>query len=288
MRGFAYFVAQALALAVVGMPWSALAAPNKQACVTAYEETQIAMRRSRLRHAREALQTCLNEACPAVLRSDCAGWLKEVEARTPSVVVESTSGGSHVTDARLFVDGELHPSGIDGKAMELEPGTHSFRVEASGAAPVTVEAIIREGEKLKVVRVEIPTTTPSRPQDPTNPDTPGVPGEEMQRPVPWTVYAAAGVGVAAMAGFSIFAISGSSMKSDLDPCKPDCTEAQLSDVRTQFIVADVFLGVTALAIGAAAYLFLTRPTVSSTTAMSAWSPASRGSPFAVGGGRLSF
>jgi hypothetical protein len=245
------------------------------------------MRRSRLLHARDALQTCLNEACAPMLRSDCAGWLKEVEARTPSVVVEATSGGSPVTGARLYVDGELRANGIDGKAMELEPGTHSFRVEPSGAAPVTVEAVIREGEKLKVVRVDIPSANGSGKEPKANvtaPSAPSTPPAEKARPVPWTVFVAAGVGVAAAAGFGIFAASGSSMKGELDPCRPDCPESRLSEVRTQFIVADVFLGVSAIAFGTAAYLFFTRPSVSTA------SLPSRTPTFALGpgGGRLSW
>lgn len=286
MRGLASLSAHMLtAVALLAAPAVATAAPSKRACVAAYEETQIAMRRSRLLHARDALQTCLDEACPSMLRSDCAGWLKEVEARTPSVVIECTSGGSPVTGARLFVDGELRPGGIDGKAMELEPGTHSFRVETSAAAPVTVEAVVREGEKLKVVRVEIPSaaTKTAAPSSTRETTAPGAPRKETHGPVPWTVYAAAGVGAAAAAGFGFFALSGSEMKSDLEPCKPDCSEERISEVRTRFIVADVLLGVTTLAIGTAAYLFLARPSIR-TTAMPAWSRTA----LASGGWRLAF
>jgi hypothetical protein len=271
-------------------------APNRQACVTAYEDTQISMRRSRLLHAREALQTCLNGACPAVLRSDCAGWLKEVEARTPSVVVE-LSGGTSPQDARLFVDGELHTSGIDGKAMELDPGSHTFRVETPGSAPVTVDTLIREGEKLKVVKVTLPnrSATKTSPdvqvEPPSNASSPP-PGPQTtgHRPVPWTVFAAAGIGIAAGAGFGWFAASGSSKKGDLEPCKPDCSADRISDVRTQFIVADVLLGVTALAIGTAAYLFVTRPAVVNSSARSVPTPAPSGLAFSVdaGGGRFTF
>lgn len=268
MRGLVLSIASAVIL----VSTLADAAPNRQACVAAYEDTQVSMRRSRLLHAREALRTCLHEACPAVLQSDCAGWLKEVEARTPSVVVECISGGKPVRDARLFVDGELRPNGIDGRAMELDPGTHSFRVETASSAPVTVEAIVPEGEKLRVVRIELPESdAPTAPHaaDQTRPvGTHVAPRPSLERrPVPWTVYAAAGLGVAAGAGFAWFATSGASMKSDLEPCKPECSAERISDVRTQFIVADVLLGVTAVALGTAAYLFLTRPATSTTSAL---------------------
>jgi hypothetical protein len=251
--------------AAVLAPALAEAAPTRQACVSAYEETQTAMRRSRLLAARAALQTCLDEACPSVLRSDCAGWLKEVEARTPSVVVECSADGALVRDVRLFVDGTLHEGGSDGKAMDVDPGTHSFRVEPPGSAPVSAEVLVREGEKLKVVRLELPGTRDKVAKDPT-------PGSEKdggrppvpsggQRPVPWPVYASAGIGIAAAAGFAVFALSGTAGKKDLEPCKPDCSASQISDVRKQFITADVFLGLSVIALGTAGYLFFTRPTV---------------------------
>jgi hypothetical protein len=246
MRGFVL-----LLLTLVVVPTVAEAAPSNRTCAAAYEETQVAMRRSHLVRARESLQTCLDEACPTVLRLDCAGWLKEVEARTPSVVIECTADGVSVRDVRLFVDGELRASGIDGKAMELDPGNHVFRIEAPNAPPVSLNTIVREGEKLKVVRIELPSKKESvfRRGGELTPAQSAPAKEAMtpRRPVPWTVYATAG-------------ISGSADKRDLEPCKPECSAAQLSDVRAQFIVADVLLGVTVIALGTATYLFLTRPT----------------------------
>jgi hypothetical protein len=283
MRGF---VCLPLAILVIATPAVvAAAAPSKQACVTAYEETQLSMRRSRLLHAREALQTCLNEACPAVLRSDCAGWLTEVEARTPSVVIECTSGGTPVREARLFVDGELREGGIDGKAMELDPGSHTFRVEMSSSPPVSVDAIVHEGEKLKAIHVEIPSAS-SATEATKEPSVPEGPRE--QRPIPWTVYAAGGLGAAAAIGFVGFAISGSSMKSDLESCKPDCSAAQISDVRTQFIVADVMLAITALAAGAATYLFVTRPAIAADGPRTTMVPASSRPALSIGPGSWRF
>lgn len=264
MRAFVFSL-----LTFVVVPTVASAAPSTRACAAAYEETQLAMRRSRLLHARETLHTCLDQACPKALRLDCGEWLKEVEARTPSVVVECVADGASVRDARLFVDDVLHAGGVDGKAMELDPGPHVFRVEAPHSPPVSVTAVIREGDKLRVVRLEVPARTepgPASRGESTLAATAAAPAPRTEalvprRPVPWPVFALAGVGAAAGAGFAYFAVSGAAGKSDLYLCKPGCSEAQISDVRTDFLVADVFLGVTVIAVGAAAYLFFTRPTV---------------------------
>jgi len=264
MRAFVFSLST-----LVVIPTVASAAPSTRECAAAYEETQLAMRRSRLLHARETLHTCLDEACPKALRSDCSEWLKEVEARTPSVVVEWVAEAASVRDARLFVDDVLQAGGVDGKAIAVDPGPHVFRIEAPHAPPVSVTTVIREGDKLRVVRLEPPTRSPAEPapraessEAATVPDV--AQRKEVlvpRRPVPWPVFALAGVGVATGAAFTYFAVSGASGKSDLYRCKPECPEAQISDVRTDFLVADVFLGVTVVALGAAAYLLFTRPTV---------------------------
>lgn len=246
------------------------APPKREQCVQAYEDTQVAMRRSRLLDARQSLQVCLDQACPAMLRSDCAGWLKEVEARTPSVVIELVAAeGVPVKEAKLFVDGKPRDQGIDGKAMEVDPGNHTFKIEAPDSLPASVDILAREGEKLRVVRVELQSTKKPAPTKlPPNqtPDPHPINNGDLQRPIPWTVYAAAGIGVAAAAGFTVFAISGSSGKSDLEPCKPECSADEIGSVRTKFLVADVFLGVSVVALAAATYLFLTRPAVQSSSA----------------------
>jgi hypothetical protein len=271
MRGLALSLVTAIVLA----PAVAVASPTRQACVTAYEETQTAMRRSRLLAARASLQTCLDEACPALLRGDCATWLKEVEARTPTVVVECVQDGATVRDVRVLVDGAVREGAGDGKAMELDPGTHSFRVEPVGTAPISVDAVVREGEKLKVVRIELPgREKPPAGKAPLVGENPATqPPPVMTRPVPWTVYATAGLGLAAGAGFGAFAVLGSSGKGDLEPCKPDCSAERISEVRTQFLVADVLLGVSAVALAASAYLFFTRPSIpKAATTGRAWLP----------------
>jgi hypothetical protein len=223
------------------------------------------MRRSRLLAARSALQVCLDESCAPVLRGDCAGWLKEVETRTPSVVVEVVEGGAPARDARLFVDGTLREAGVDGKAIELDPGTHTFRVEVASGPPVSAEALLHEGEKLKVVHLDVsPATKPGTPTKETVEVRPALPSptstEEARRPVPWGVYALGGLGLAAAAGFTTFAILGTAGKAnDLEPCKPNCSEGLISSVRQKYIVADVFLGVSVVALLAAGYLYVTRP-----------------------------
>jgi hypothetical protein len=190
--------------------------------------------------------------------------LKEVEARTPSVVVEFVSDGAAVRDVHLLVDGVAREGGADGRAMELDPGTHTFRAEPAGAPPVSVDVLLREGEKLKVVRIELGNKAAPIAKEPTKdaPAPTSTTPTEARRPVPWGVYVAGGLGLAAAGAFTVFGISGKAGKSDLEPCKPDCSESRISNVRQKFIIADVFLGVSVVSLAVAGYLFFTRPAVS--------------------------
>ena len=54
--------------------------------------------------------------------------------------------------------------------MELDPGSHNFRVEgASATTPISTDVVVREGEKLKVVRIELPSTKKIAPSTPVKP-----------------------------------------------------------------------------------------------------------------------
>src|SRR5262249_8758679 len=70
-------------------------------------------------------------------------------------------------------------------------------------------------------------------------------------------YVLSGVGVLGLGAFTFFAITGKNEKDRLrDSCAPMCTNAEVNPVRARYIAADVSLGVSLVALGVAAYLFL--------------------------------
>lgn len=212
-------------------------------CVSHYEEAQIAMRRGRLRNARGELAACLALECPTSLRSDCARWLEEVTRRMPSVVVDCLDDqGRRDVDARRSVDG-VDAGTFDGRAIDLDPGPHTARcVGPHGNVDVTFS--VAEGERPVVTArpLHAPSTQPA----------------PARRP-PVSAYVFAGIGVAALGAFAGFAFAGNAGKSDLEECKPGCADSVIDGVRMKYIVADVSLGVSAVALGAALYLFLRQP-----------------------------
>ena len=131
---------------------STAAAGDVQACLAASEKGQKARAAGKLREAREQFLLCGTESCPTIVRRDCAQWTSELTSALPTVVFGAKDeAGRDLFDVRVFVDGERLIDKLDGKAVFIDPGPHTFRFETAGAAPVTEKALIKEGEKTRVL-----------------------------------------------------------------------------------------------------------------------------------------
>src|SRR5262245_51611728 len=101
-------------------------------CQEVYEQSQVLMKskagKSTLLPAREMLRTCVRSNCKDWALVDCARWLSEVEARIPTVVFSARdSAGRDLTDVRVATPTDVSiASRLDGHALEMEPGEHSF------------------------------------------------------------------------------------------------------------------------------------------------------------------
>lgn len=66
------------------------------------------------------------------------------------------------------------------------------------------------------------------------------------------------VGFGAFAGFGLY---GNSQKRSLETCKPACDPLRVDEVKRDYIIADVGLGVGVVFLGLATWSFVTRPEV---------------------------
>jgi hypothetical protein len=249
--------------AACSLVWSGAAradGPSKEQCVNAYQGAQVDLKASALGSAREKIAICLASSCPHVLQTDCADWLKTIDARQPSVVLSfQGKDGSPVNGVTATVDGKPFTGKTDGRAVDVDPGEHVFSFSPPGEPKVDVRVIVREGEKSQ--KVDAVSKLYVAPKALTTTPPPAAPAPRTERPVPWQVYALGGVGLAGVGSFAGFGISGTRGKADLDKCKPACAEDDVSSVRTRFIVADVSLAVSLVAVAAATIFFVTRPEV---------------------------
>lgn len=246
-----------------------------------YVDAQARRQDGKLRGAREAMVTCANEACPAALRDDCTKWVREVERTMPTVVLEVRGPeGQDRVQAKVTLDGEPFEHALDGKAHSVDPGIRVLRVEIPGYAPIEQRVTIREGEKSRRLTAEFRARRPAGPHS------------SGQRPTPPLVYVLGAAGIAGIGAFTYFGLSGrygDPGVETLGRCRPDCHEGDVREVNTKFVVADVALGVAVLSLGAAAIVYLTRPTVPSRAPATTGEPqaprpregkAGRGSPLA--------
>lgn len=244
-------------------------ADDVQGCIEAHELAQVARKEGRLLEARDKLLTCAHDSCPSVLRKDCGPWLTEVTSSLPTVVVLARGpDGSDLLEVRVLFDGEEIATALDGRAIEVDPGVHTFRFETDGQEPIERKVVIREGVKNHELTVRFggddkePASPSSSVGSPPDADMAGT------RPVPVVVYVLGSLGVAGLATSVYFQAGGLSKRSDLDDrgCKPYCPADEVDAAKRDILIGDIALGVGIASLGAATYFYLSRPSISEKSA----------------------
>jgi hypothetical protein len=200
------------------------------------------------------------------VQTDCGQWLTEVDREMPSIVVAAKDKeGNDTTAVRVFVDDQPFVESLGGTAVTVDPGPHQFRFELEGAEPIVKKIVIRQGQKNRDIEVswapkgaepalDSPYDAPADEQ-PVEPDT----AAESAEPGPLRPYAfiAGGVGAAGLISFAVFGALGKSQESDLrESCEPDCSDEEISQVETKFLIADISLGVGVAGIATGVVLFI--------------------------------
>jgi hypothetical protein len=239
MRRISSLLVAALTLAPASR---AHADETMSACISASEDGQRQRQDGNLLHARELFAACSRAECPALVRTDCAGWAGELVQTLPSVVFAARDdGGSDLVHVRVWSDGVLVTEGLGGKPVDVDPGEHRFRFEAEGFLPGESRAVLRVGEKNRPVAVTLEQVKASRGSSPVAP------------------LLLAGLGVALGAAAVILDGTATSDASGLrTTCAPSCATSSVDSVRTRYIVAGSLGGAGALSLGLAAFLFFHR------------------------------
>jgi hypothetical protein len=227
----------------------------KVTCIVAAEHVQQLRDEHKLLQARAEAATCIRDDCPEIIRKDCAEAILEIARAQPSISVRAKMAGADRADVRVMIDGKQVATRLDGTPIKLDPGVHVLRLESAGTAPSEQQLIMIEGERSRIVDVVLePSTAQSVPAR-------SAPGADAAsaggRHIPAGAFVLGGVGVLGLVGFTYFGLSARSGIDDLrSSCAPYCTDAQIDEVQTKRIAADVSLGVGIVALGVAAYLVL--------------------------------
>lgn len=123
-------------------------ADDKTDCVAASSKAQDLRQQDKLVEAHAQLLVCARDVCPAAISGDCGQWLKDVETAMPTLTLSAKdASGNDLIAVTVKLDGAPWLESLDGKAHPVNPGPHKLTFETAGAAAVTQELLVREGEK---------------------------------------------------------------------------------------------------------------------------------------------
>lgn len=234
-------------------------AMTKQSCASAHERTQRLRLSGKLVEARSEALSCLRDACPSVVRTECARLLGELDVATPSMSFEVVEeGGAVRSDATIRVDGVVIDA-REGKSLRLDPGPHKVRAAVADGRSVEREELLVEGEASRGVVLTIGRSRPvesALPKPSVLP--PAIPPPRQGTPS-WPLYVAGGTFVAALGTFIGFGMHGYTEQVSLESsCAPRCSPNRDDVMRRDYLVADIALGTSVVALAAASYLLFRR------------------------------
>jgi hypothetical protein len=233
------------ALVLVSTHARAQTAPTKQQCADAYTQAQILRAKDRLVLAKKQVDICNDPACPQALRKDCTAWLVELQRSVPLLAVDVVDeSGRAVSSAHVTVDGNTVAGG---EMLTLDPGTHTIAADAPGMETASQTLDLAKGEK----RHATLTLAARAPEKPVN-------VAATSRPFPVAPVVLASIGVAFIGGFIGFGLAGNAKRADLDAsgCKPNCAQSDVDAIKTDYVIADVSLGVGLASLAVATVLFI--------------------------------
>jgi hypothetical protein len=249
-----------LGVASVAVPAGAQTLEEYEAsCAAGFEQAQVSKSQGRLKDARQALLQCAQMTCSRVVQEQCAAWLDDVEKQIPSVVVQATADGEDRSDVAITIDG----SAVDdapGKAIQLDPGEHTFVFSYGQRPPIKKKIILNDGEKLRPIAINFDTPKASGSGSTSTAAAPTL--KHYERPVPAVSYVLAGLAVVGGGAFTYLGLSAKARRDELErDCSPDCSADDVKDLETRSVAANISLAVGGAALGGALISYLLRPSV---------------------------
>lgn len=250
----------ALAAALAAAPARA-SDPTTAECLAANEKSIALRAEHRLQASRDQLLVCAAPSCPEDVRNECTRRLPITNAAIPTIVFDvKTAAGNDLGDVRISLDGAPLVSRLEGTAIPIDPGSHTFRFEAPGREAVEKTLIVHEGEHDRRERIVFGPSAGERPSAPA----PEPPRSGGTRAIGLVAGAAGVVGLGLGTFFGLRAMSLWSSSQSECASKTSCAQHDqaVSDHDSAMSAATIstigFLaGGAALAAGA--WLFFTSP-----------------------------
>jgi hypothetical protein len=265
--------------------------PTTADCLTASDSAVTLSSQHKLRAARAQWLICASASCPADIRKECFRHVEEVNAAIPTIIFEpKNAAGRDVGAVKVTMDGEVIAERLQGVALSIDPGNHTFVFETAGQPAVQEQLLIQEGDKDRRERVvfglpgAVGTTAPTGPVGtpaattgpagapattgsaaPSLSSTPDVPSPSSPSGLGTQkilAIVAGGVGVVGVGIGAIFGLQALSKKNDAQNVCPNvCSDQQgadrWSDAKSTATVSTIAFIAGAVALGGAAALWFT-------------------------------
>jgi hypothetical protein len=242
-----------------------------ESCVHAHANGQRESKAGHLKSAAQLYTSCGSDlSCPEKLRSECGEMLESVRRLIPSVIFSVTdASGADTSAVKVYAGEALVSDGLDGRAVELDPGKYHLRFELAVGGTLTSDIVVREGEKNRVVYVKAEPQASAAPAPALGlarfPATSAPAFTPLELPAadvgpPVGAWVATGVAVVGFATFGTFALLGREDRRALDDCSPNCPSSERDrrdGLKAKYLVADIGLGVGAASAVLAGVLFVT-------------------------------
>jgi hypothetical protein len=268
---------------VLGGGLAHAADPTTADCLAASDTSLKLGNEHKLRAERAQLLVCAATSCPADIRKECVIRVDEVNAQVPTITFAAKdSSGADLSAVKVTMDGEVLTERLEGTALSIDPGEHTFTFETPGQPPVTTKYLIQQAQK---DRRELVTFGAS-PMATPGPSTLQPNGSEQPYSPPQSAegghgfgtqkilgIVAAGVGVVGLGIGTAFGVMAISQKSDaqtLCPSNPCSTQAGVnkwSDAGSTGNISTIgfIVGGVALAGGAVLWFTAQRSSSGATT-----------------------
>lgn len=218
-------------------------------CATAAETAARELKAGRHAAASLLVPTCARDACPALIRKDCAALSARLEADQASVVVKVTLDGADCR-ADVSIDGHAAAAAALGREVRLDPGEH--RIAATcGESRGTAMILLRTGERLRTIEMKLASPSAEAPA--------AVEGPARAAPLVVGGFALAALVVGTGVGVATLVRA-----NDLrDTCGTRCAPETVQPVHNLAYVADALFGVSLALAVTSAVLWISAPASSS-------------------------
>ncbi len=189
-------LSSALTLAVSTVFWTSpsfAADPTTADCLAAAEASLKSGNEHHLRAERTQLLVCAAPSCPADILKECIRRVEEVNAAIPTIIFEAKdASGNDLSAVKVEMDGEVLSERLDGTALSLDPGEHTFVFDTAGQPSISKRFVIREAQKDRHEAIAfgappaVPSVTPPPTMAPSRP--------EPEVPPPSSDHASHGLG----------------------------------------------------------------------------------------------